>query len=162
MTSVRRAGSVHRSSRCATDADSAEEGGGGAPAGAGNRHKITLGCDRRSARVQRCGTSYCEWYNRSRCVRAHRHQLDVVLAGDRRGDSAGRNRDRTDEVERALYEAKLRACRYFARHELSLANTRLKMCAALDDGCLVTLRERFCTGDLASDTDYGSIRGEPR
>ncbi|MGO4837556.1 acyl-CoA dehydrogenase, partial [Rhizobiaceae sp. 2RAB30] len=43
----------------------------------------------------------------------------------------------TGESDRAFYYGKLRACRYFTRHELPLAITRLKLCAALDDSCVV-------------------------
>ncbi|MGB6117611.1 MAG: acyl-CoA dehydrogenase [Mesorhizobium sp.] len=45
--------------------------------------------------------------------------------------------------QRAYYESKLRACRYFSRHELPLANARLVIGASLDDSCLVTSGQDF-------------------
>lgn len=38
--------------------------------------------------------------------------------------------------DQRFYEGKLLACRYFSRHELPLAVTRLELCASLDDTCL--------------------------
>lgn len=40
--------------------------------------------------------------------------------------------------EQTFYEGKLRACRYFSRHEMPLAQTRLALCGSLDDTSLET------------------------
>lgn len=45
--------------------------------------------------------------------------------------------------ERDFYRGKLRACRYFTRQELPLANARLELCASLDDSCLITRATDF-------------------
>jgi butyryl-CoA dehydrogenase len=40
------------------------------------------------------------------------------------------------DAELAFYEGKIVTCRYFSRHELPLAQTRLALCASLDATCL--------------------------
>ncbi|MBD0416872.1 acyl-CoA dehydrogenase [Tianweitania sp. Rool2] len=45
--------------------------------------------------------------------------------------------------ERAFYEGKLRACRYFTRHQLPLAHARFDLCASLDDSCLSSCEADF-------------------
>lgn len=47
------------------------------------------------------------------------------------------------EAEQCFYHGKLRACRYFSRHELPLAKTRLDICRSLDTLCLDTPPEVF-------------------
>jgi Acetyl-CoA dehydrogenase C-terminal like/Acyl-CoA dehydrogenase, C-terminal domain len=56
----------------------------------------------------------------------------VALAAD---DGAG--------ADRAFYEGKLIACRYFSRYELPLARTRLALCGSLDATCLAAPVEIF-------------------
>jgi len=47
------------------------------------------------------------------------------------------------EVDRAFYDGKLVTCRYFARHEMPLAQARLALCGSLDDSCLAAPVEMF-------------------
>ena len=48
-----------------------------------------------------------------------------------------------EDADRTFYEGKLRACRYFARHELPLAEARLALCGSLDDTSLDAPAEMF-------------------
>ncbi len=48
-----------------------------------------------------------------------------------------------EDAERSFYEAKLLTCRYFARHELPLAEARLSLCGSLDDTSLDAPAEMF-------------------
>lgn len=48
------------------------------------------------------------------------------------------------EAEQTFYYGKLRACRFFSRHELPLAKARLELCRSLDTTCLDTPPEVFC------------------
>ncbi|HVY19834.1 MAG TPA: acyl-CoA dehydrogenase [Bauldia sp.] len=47
------------------------------------------------------------------------------------------------EPDRAFYDGKLAACRYFARYELPLADARLALCESLDSTCLDAPVETF-------------------
>ena len=47
------------------------------------------------------------------------------------------------DSERAFYEGKLRACRYFTRQQLPLARTRFELCASLDDSSLTSTEADF-------------------
>jgi len=47
------------------------------------------------------------------------------------------------DADRAFYEGKVTTCRYFSRHEIPLARTRLALCASLDATCADAPVEMF-------------------
>src|SRR5690606_12384861 len=48
--------------------------------------------------------------------------------------------------DRAFYEGKMLACRYFSRYELPLAQQRLALCGTLDATCLDAPQTVFAAG----------------
>lgn len=64
-------------------------------------------------------------------------QQALVAAGALAGDDLS-------TADRAFYEGKLLACRYFSRYELPLAVTRLALCSSLEATCLDAPVQVFC------------------